>query len=80
MRLSEKRGWQFCSRCVMCEREAKSMAICSFHCKAALSLWNKFLALLGVKWAEGIGSERRNEQWRTIHLLAYGGLCGKKEI
>ncbi|KAG5632970.1 hypothetical protein H5410_004687 [Solanum commersonii] len=34
----------------MCEQEAEVNDHLFLHCKAALSLWNMFLALLGVKW------------------------------
>jgi len=44
----QKRGWQICSRCVMCEQEEEINDHLFLHCKAALSLWNMSFCFLGV--------------------------------
>ncbi|KAG5615342.1 hypothetical protein H5410_015166 [Solanum commersonii] len=63
------------------------------HCKATLSLWNKFLALLGVKWVmpsttkellnswKGIGNRGRNEHWwRTIPACIWWTLWKERNL
>ena len=71
----QKRGWQICSRCALCEHDADVNAHLFMHCKAAMSLWNMFLCLLGVNWVmlkttlellsrwEDIGNRGRKEHW-----------------
>lgn len=92
----QKRGWQFCSRSVMCEQETEVNDHLFLHCKAAMSLWNMFFYLLGVKqvmpsttkellnnW-NGIGNrgrkEYRKEHWWRTIPASSGGLFGKKGI
>lgn len=74
----QKKGWQICSRCVMCEQDAEVNDHLFLHCKIARNLWSMFLAMLGVNWVMppttkelrsswiGIGCRKKVDHWWKI--------------
>lgn len=68
----------------MCEKETETNDHRFLHCKAAMVLWNKFLAVMGVKWVmpgttkellsswTGIGSRQtEGHWWKTIPICIW---------
>lgn len=75
----QKRRFQLCSRCPLCEEHPEEVGHLFLHCRVTRQLWNMFLAMLGMSWAmpksivellqgwsrEGI-SKKSLRTWNTI--------------